>query len=91
MDKKRILSLLREATTELTEMNGQPTNKPVVGKSKHYKKEYAEIQRDMDNTMLKKSQVMAASGLGDPDDAGDRRAFNAKLKFKNLFLIQKRI
>lgn len=57
--------------------NGAPS-KP-HGRKKAYRKEYNDIQTALDDTMLKKSQVMGAAGLGDPDDAGDRRAFNAKL------------
>lgn len=80
MDKNHIRIKLRESLEQLTtEENGQPTEKPIKGKGKQFKKGYPEIQRSLDNTMLKKSQVMAAAGQGDPNDAGDRRAFNAKL------------
>jgi hypothetical protein len=84
MDKKALLELIRERLHKVLERGTSPVqgikaDKPVHHKERNDNTEYAEIQRALTNTMLKKSQVMAAAGLGDPDDAGDRRAFNAKL------------
>lgn len=83
MDKAIIKVKLREGIMGLaTEKTSKPINQPQQQKSskRQDNKTYAEIQRALaDGSMLKKSQVMAAAGLGDPDDAGDRRAFNAKV------------
>jgi hypothetical protein len=70
MDKSIIKSRIRTALfeRETSKMNSQKRQK-----------DYQEIQSKLDNTLLTKSQVMAAAGLGDADDAGDRRAFNAKV------------
>lgn len=78
MDKQRIKEILRESL-KLAETNGQPTPSPIKGKPKNFKKEYADIQGALADSIVTKSGVMAAAGLGDPTDAGDRRAFNAKL------------
>jgi hypothetical protein len=70
MDKSIIKSRIRTALfeRETSKMNSQKRQK-----------DYQEIQSKLDNTLLTKSKVMAAAGLGDADDAGDRRAFNAKV------------
>ncbi len=81
MSKKTIQELLRERLSMMTtEKSAAPIQSAQPAKKKRNDNtEYAEIQRALDQTMLKKSQVMAAAGLGDADDAGDRRVFNAKL------------
>lgn len=77
MNKASIKIRLRENL--LPETNGRPLNSLPAKAKRNAEKEYAEIQGALDDTMLTKSQVMAAAGLGDPNDAGDRKAFNAKV------------
>lgn len=42
--------------------------------------DYSEVQRKLKDTMLKASQVMAAAGLGNPNDATDRSLFSKKVR-----------
>lgn len=79
MEKKDIKIKVRESllnTLKETEPKAAPDN----GKDKNYAKNYQEIQRKLDGTMLKASQVMAAANLGDPDDATARSLFSKKLR-----------
>lgn len=71
MSKKTIKAKLRESLNSLVKVNEGDENRD---------KEYAEIQRKLDGTMLKASQVMAAAGLGKPDNATDRSLFSKKLR-----------
>jgi hypothetical protein len=45
-----------------------------------YEKDYGELERKLDGTMLKASQVMAAAGMGSPKDATDRSLFSKKVR-----------
>ena len=74
MDKNKIKQLLRE---NLTEANAEATPKK---DNRNYEKDYSEIQSKLDGTLLKASQVMAAAGLGNPDNATDRSLFSKKLR-----------
>ena len=79
MKKDIIKQKLREnLLAHLTETEPKPEAKPEKGKN--YEKDYDEVQRKLDGTMLKASQVMAASGQGNPDDATDRSLFSKKLR-----------
>lgn len=74
MEKNRIKEILREnLVPNITEASSQAQ----VGS---YDKEYSEVQTKLQNTMLKQSQVMAAAGLGDPEDATDRSLFSKKVR-----------
>jgi hypothetical protein len=73
MDKRLIKELLRENL--LIEDDNESKKKKVK-----YEKDYSEVQRKLDGTMLKQSQVMAAAGLGNKDDATDRSLFNKKVR-----------
>ena len=75
MEKNIIKAILRESLN-VTEGEDKKTGK----KNKNTEKDYAEIQRKLDGTMLKASQVMAAAGLGDPKNATDRSLFSKKLR-----------
>ncbi len=48
-------------------------------KSPTYEKDYTSVQNALDGTLLKASQVFAAAGLGDPDDATSRSLNSKKL------------
>lgn len=78
MDKKFIKTRLHEALV-LKEKTDDSGNKPTNKDDKKFRGEYNEIQDSLEGSLLKKSRVMGAAGLGNPKDAGDRRAFNAKL------------
>lgn len=79
MEKNRIKDILRENLMgKLTET--EPKEAPSQENSSTYEKDYAELQRKLDGTMLKASQVMAAAGLGNPNDATDRSLFSKKLR-----------
>jgi hypothetical protein len=75
MEKNIIKAMLRESLN-VTEGEDKKTGK----KKKNTEKDYAEIQRKLDGTMLKASQVMAAAGLGKSDNATDRSLFSKKLR-----------
>lgn len=90
MNKNIIRQKLREGAEKLQEwqprlkqqvQQSQGLKKPKDEKSlnKNSDKEYADIQNALEDTLLTKSQVMSAAGLGNSEDAGDRKAFNAKL------------
>lgn len=55
---------------------------PTGGKrdEKQFNKDYEEVQRKLDGTLLKQNQIMSAAGLGQPDDATARSLFSRKLK-----------
>jgi hypothetical protein len=74
MKKSEIKEILRESLIQINE------EKEKKKKKKNYTKNYGELQRKLDGTMLKASQVMAAAGLGDPDNATDRSLFSKKLR-----------
>lgn len=74
MEKSKIRQILREnLDAAITEAEAQ-------AKSKNYDKSYSEVQRKLDGTLLKASQVFHAAGLGDPDDATSRSLNAKKLK-----------
>jgi len=75
MEKNIIKAILRESLN-VTEGEDKKTGK----KNKNTEKDYAEIQRKLDGTMLKANQVMAAAGLGSSDNATDRSLFSKKLR-----------
>jgi hypothetical protein len=75
MEKNIIKAILRESLN-VTEGEDKKTGK----KNKNTEKDYAEIQRKLDDTIIKASGVMAAAGLGDPDNATDRSLFSKKLR-----------
>ena len=79
MKKEMIKAILRE------NLMGQIKEAEPEGgsgkKANHqFDKEYSEVQTKLTNTMLKQSQVMAAAGLGNPDDATDRSLFSKKVR-----------
>ena len=76
MEKNRIKEILRES---LTPPILETADNEAVG-NKNRDKDYAEVQTKLQNTMLKQSQVMAAAGLGDPNDATDRSLFSKKVR-----------
>jgi len=79
MEKTKIKEILREnLMSKLTET--EPKEAPKKEHGDTYDKDYAEVQRKLDGTLLKASQVMAAAGLGNPNDATDRSLFSKKLR-----------
>jgi hypothetical protein len=48
--------------------------------SSSFETNYSELERKLDGTLLKANQVMAAAGLGNPDDATDRSLFSKKIR-----------
>jgi hypothetical protein len=78
MEKSQIKHMLRENLMgKLTE------TEPKEGPAKHgdnYEKDYSAVQNKLTSTMLKQSQVMAAAGLGNPNDATDRSLFSKKVR-----------
>lgn len=76
MEKQRIKQLLRESLPILNTEEKEPSN----GKDDRHEKSYQEIERKLDGTLLKASQVMAAAGLGDPTNATDRSLFSKKVR-----------
>lgn len=79
MEKTKIKEILRETLMgKLTET--EPKEEPKKEKSDTYEKDYAEVQRKLDGTLLKASQVMGAAQLGNPNDATDRSLFSKKLR-----------
>lgn len=81
MEKNRIKSILRESLG-FPVREAEP--KAAEGESRtdnaKYEKDYSEVQSKLTSTMLKQSQVMAAAGLGDPNDATDRSLFSKKVR-----------
>ena len=83
MEKNRIKAILREnlfSKLKETAPKAEPNEAPVKEKNVNYEKDYSEVQRKLQDTMLKQSQVMAASGLGSPDDATARSLFSKKVR-----------
>ena len=83
MSKELIRNILRESV--LSEENdsddsGNNDSKRNTEK-RQYKADIAHVRRALnpEDSLLTKSQVMGAAGLGDPDDAGDRKYFNARV------------
>lgn len=75
--KKEVIKIkLRESLIKI--INEEDKNDS--NKNPNYEKDYSEIQRKLDGTMLKASQVMSAAGLGDPNNATDRSLFSKKLR-----------
>jgi hypothetical protein len=78
--KNKIREILRENIFDKIK-EATPTPQPDAKKKPAaHQTDYSEIQRKLDSTMLKASQVMAAAGLGDPDNATDRSLFSKKLR-----------
>lgn len=79
MKKNTIKEKLRESL-----LSTLKETEPKTGSDKktnnNYDKDYSEVQTKLQNTMLKQSQVMAAAGLGDPNDATDRSLFSKKVR-----------
>lgn len=73
MEKSIIKAKLREALA-LPIQEELP-----VGGTRH-KMDYGEIQRKLDGTLLKASQVMQAAGLGKANDDTARSLFSKKLR-----------
>lgn len=71
MEKNKIKEILRESLNVVNEENQHGDS---------YEKSYSELQRKLDGTMLKASQVMAAAGLGSPKNATDRSLFSKKIR-----------
>lgn len=81
MEKNRIKELLREGLP-LPVREAEPKKAEGEGKADNakYEKDYSEVQSKLTSTMLKQSQVMAAAGLGNPNDATDRSLFSKKVR-----------
>jgi len=77
MEKNRIKQIIRESLDIVKETEKNEKSK---GDDKKSETDYSEIQRKLDGTMLKQSQVMAAAGLGNPDDATARSLFSKKVR-----------
>lgn len=78
MEKDKIKQLLREtfaSNLDEAEKEGEKTQK----KNKTFEKDYQEVQRKLDGTILKMSSVMQAAGLGSKDDATARSLFRKKV------------
>ena len=73
MEKNKIKEILRESFVF-------PMKEEEKTHGSGYEKHYGELERKLDGTMLKASQVMAAAGLGNPNDATDRSLFSKKLR-----------
>lgn len=78
MEKTKIKKLLRETfVAPIVEKEEKEENDK---KNKSTEKDYGEVTRKLDGTMLKGSQVMAAAGLGNPKNATDRSLFSKKVR-----------
>lgn len=78
MEKTKIKELLRETfVAPIVEKEEKEENDK---KNKSTEKDYGEVTRKLDGTMLKGSQVMAAAGLGNPKNATDRSLFSKKVR-----------
>jgi len=78
MEKTKIKELLRETfVAPIVEKEEKEENDK---KNKNTEKDYGEVTRKLDGTMLKASQVMAAAGLGNPKNATDRSLFSKKVR-----------
>ena len=81
MSKELVKHIVRETLLDrLKEAKPQAAQAGPHKKSGHKEIDYGEIQRKLDDTMLKSSQVMKAAGLGNPDDATARSLFSKKLR-----------
>jgi hypothetical protein len=60
------------STTEKKKSDDKQTNRVETN--------YSELERKLSGTLLKANQVMAAAGLGDPDNASDRSLFSKKIR-----------
>ena len=93
MKKSEIKAILRENIfSKLKEAEPKETSKEIPKspaekggeENKSYEKNYAEVQRKLTGIMFKQNQIMAAAGLGKPDDATARSLFSKKVnKEKN--------
>ena len=83
MNKLKIKEILRESLTQTVREVERPS-KDSSNNDNHtednYEKDYGELERKLDGTMLKASQVMKAAGLGSPDDATARSLFSKKVR-----------
>ena len=79
MEKNKIKALLREnfVVPIQEEETKEPSEKKTNAK---YEKDYASVQNKLNGTMLKQRQVMAAAGMGNPDDATARSLFSKKVR-----------
>jgi len=78
MEKTKIKELLRE--TFVAPIVEKEEKEEKGEKKKGTEKDYGEVTRKLDGTMLKASQVMAAAGLGNPKNATDRSLFSKKVR-----------
>jgi hypothetical protein len=78
MEKTKIKELLRE--TFVAPIVEKEEKEEKDKKNKNTEKDYGEVTRKLDGTMLKSSQVMAAAGLGNPKNATDRSLFSKKVR-----------
>ena len=84
--RENIFSRIKEAEPKQAEKKGVPTGEKKESgdgekkNSKQFDKDYEEIQRKLNNTLLKQSQVMQAAGLGQSDDSTARSLFSKKVK-----------
>lgn len=72
--RESLISSVREEDQAPQKQQGEPQN------TENHEKDYGELERKLDGTMLKASQVMAAAGLGNPKDATDRSLFSKKVR-----------
>lgn len=85
-NKSIIKSLLRENLFPVQEtekeMPPATTDKKKANDehSSSFETNYSELERKLDGTLLKANQVMAAAGLGNPNDATDRSLFSKKIR-----------
>lgn len=79
MEKSRIKQILRESLNFPVQEEKESQGEGKRDNAK-YEKDYSEVQRKLDGTMLKQSQVMAAAGLGNPADATARSLFSKKVR-----------
>ena len=75
MEKHKIKELLRESFLKFISEKEEKEKK-----EKNLETDYSEVQRKLDGTMLKASQVMSAAGLGNPKNATDRSLFSKKVR-----------
>ena len=85
-NKSIIKSLLRENLFPVQETEKQmpvATTDKKKGHEEHsssFETNYSELERKLDGTLLKANQVLAAAGLGNPNDASDRSLFSKKIR-----------
>jgi hypothetical protein len=77
MKKTKIKELLRESFLKYINEKDEKEEKK---RDKDVEIDYGEVQRKLDGTMLKASQVMASAGLGNPKNATDRSLFSKKVR-----------